>query len=117
MVEIKPNSSELIVAGLFRYNNLANVKSGNMGRIETNELLAIWSEGIPGVTAIKMLDIDGDFLLSGNESNVTILIWHPYPIRYELVNSMPLCIGFSRPKNFGIFVSTNIVGFFNLTKK
>lgn len=111
MDEIKSNSSELIVEGLFMYNNLSNVKSGNMGRIEKNELLANWCDNISGVTAIKMLDIDGDFLFPGNESNVTILIWHPYPIRYELVNSLPLCIGYSRPKNFGIFLNTNIIGY------
>lgn len=110
MDSILSYKTELIVEGKFSYLNI-NIDHHYDNNIYLNRLLSIWSNSLPGVTTIKFIFIENELIRPEDVCIVRIIIWHPYPIRSELLNAQKLFVGYSRPNYFGEFVCNKIIGY------
>ena len=109
---IQINKAELIVEGEFSYFNI-NIDPQYDNTICLNRVLSIWNNSLPGVTIVKFIFIEHGFICPEETCNVRLIIWHPFPIRHELLNGQKLYIGHSKSKCFGEFVCHKIIGYLN----
>ena len=110
MDSILNDKTELIVEGQFSYSNI-NINPQYNNNIYLNRVVSIWTNSLPGVTTIKFIFIENGFIRPGEVCIVRIIIWHPFPIRTELLNSEKLFIDHSRTNFFGEFVCKKIIGY------